>query len=151
MTDLYVPIELTLRLLSHLRQRPRVALINVTTGLVYGTAAWTPIYSAAKLGFHAFIRDLRYQLKETSVQVFEVLPPFVETDMLRDLGIEHPPNAASPDEVARAVLRDKAHHGHRRLHRPPQPKPQALHLDSQSIWTAKANDTWKRSPVLGPH
>jgi uncharacterized oxidoreductase len=36
-TDLHVAIELTLRLLSHFRQKPRAALINVTTGLVYGT------------------------------------------------------------------------------------------------------------------
>lgn len=106
-TDLRAPIEIALRLLPHLRQKKSAALVNVTTGQVYSPNAATPIYSAAKVGLHAWTQAVRYQLRDSGLKVFEVMPPIVDTEMIRDLGVPAS-EAISPDEVADAVLRSMA-------------------------------------------
>lgn len=77
--DCLAPILLTTQLLPHLKQQSKAAIINVTTGLVFAPAAKYPFYAAAKAGLRAFTQSLRFQLKESSVKVFEVLPPAVNT------------------------------------------------------------------------
>ncbi|HEY1262719.1 MAG TPA: SDR family NAD(P)-dependent oxidoreductase [Terriglobales bacterium] len=106
-TDLHAPIELGLRFLAHLKRQPHAALINVTTGQVYSPNAGTPVYSAAKVGLHAWTQAVRYQLRNTSVRVFEVLPPIVDTDMIRKLGVPKS-QAVPPEEVAESVLKGVA-------------------------------------------
>jgi uncharacterized oxidoreductase len=107
LTDLHAPIDMALRLIPHLRRQPEAAIINVTSGLAYTPAAFIPVYSAAKAAVHAWTRSLRYQLRNTAVKVFEVLPPFVRTNMLQDLGIE-PPDAIGPEQVAKQVIEQLA-------------------------------------------
>lgn len=77
--DCLAPILLTTQLLPHLQQQSPAAIVNVTTGLVFAPAAKYPFYAAAKAGLRAFTQSLRFQLKESSVKVFEVLPPAVNT------------------------------------------------------------------------
>jgi uncharacterized oxidoreductase len=103
-TDLQAPIEITLRLLPHLRRQPRAALVNVTTGQVYSPNAGTPVYSAAKVGLHAWTQAVRYQLRDTSLKVFELLPPIVDTEMIRRLGVPAT-DAMSPEDVVKAALK----------------------------------------------
>jgi uncharacterized oxidoreductase len=105
-TDLYAPIHLTLGFLPHLRRQPQAAIVNITTGLVYSPDASTPTYSAAKVGLHTWTQALRYQLQGTSVRVFEVLPPIVDTEMISGLGIDATAvSAETPQQVAEAVLK----------------------------------------------
>jgi uncharacterized oxidoreductase len=103
--NLQVPIEITLHLLPYLKRRERAALVNVTTGQVYSPNAATPVYSAAKAGLHAWTQASRYQLRDTPVRVFEVLPPLVDTEMIKELGAT---DAISPGEVADATLKAMA-------------------------------------------
>ena len=106
-TNLQVPIEIALRFLPHLKRRAHAALVNVTTGQVYSPNAATPIYSAAKAGLHAWTQAVRYQLRDTPVRVFEVLPPLVDTGMIKGLGVPVG-GAISPGEVADATLKAMA-------------------------------------------
>lgn len=107
-TDLYAPIELSLRFLPRLRQQSNAALVNVSSGLVYSPAASAPIYAAAKAGIHAFTQAARYQLRDTDVKVVEVLPPTVDTNLNKDLDLEAAGGAISPEEAAEAILKGLA-------------------------------------------
>ena len=79
--DLHAPIHLATTLLPRLLERSEAAIVNVTTGLVYAPFGATPGYSAAKGGLHAFTRSLRWQTRATRLQVVDLLPPAVETDL----------------------------------------------------------------------
>jgi len=57
------------------------AILNVTSGLAFTPLAIAPIYSATKAALHSFTMSLRHQLSDTSVEVIEVAPPAVNTDL----------------------------------------------------------------------
>ncbi|MFP7253533.1 SDR family NAD(P)-dependent oxidoreductase [Terribacillus goriensis] len=59
----------------------KAAIINVTSGLAFTPMAIAPIYSATKAALHSFTMSLRLQLAETEVEVIEVAPPAVNTDL----------------------------------------------------------------------
>jgi uncharacterized oxidoreductase len=101
--DLFAPIDLALRFLPHLRRQVSAAIVNVTTGQVYSPNATTPVYSAAKTGLHTWTDAMRYQLRDTPVKIFEVLPPIVDTDMIHRLGVPAR-DAISAAELAEAAV-----------------------------------------------
>lgn len=105
--DLSVPVDLTLRFLPHLRRQPSAALVFVSSGLVYSYDASSPAYSAAKAGLHAWAQSTRRQLEGTTVAVFEVLPPTVDTDLTPDFDADalKALKAIPPGEVAAAVVK----------------------------------------------
>lgn len=112
-TNLTAPIHLTFLLLPHLLSQPNAAVVNVTSGLGYVPKAVMPVYCATKAALQSFTVSLRHQLKGTSVKVFDVAPPIVDTDL--DQGARNKrgqTNAGiSPEQVARelmqAIIRDR--------------------------------------------
>ena len=79
--NLDAPIHLSRLLVPHLADQPAAAIINVTSGLSFVPLANVPVYCATKAGLHSFTLSLRYQLAETNVDVIEVIPPAVDTDL----------------------------------------------------------------------
>jgi uncharacterized oxidoreductase len=75
------PVNLSMHLLPHLLEQPRAAIINVTSGLGFSPLARVPVYSATKAAMHSFTLSLRQQLSGTPVQVIEIIPPAVDTDL----------------------------------------------------------------------
>ena len=75
------PVHLTARLLPHLLGRPRAAVVNVTSGLAFSPLAAVPVYCATKAALRSFTLSLRHQLAGTPVEVVEVIPPAVDTDL----------------------------------------------------------------------
>jgi uncharacterized oxidoreductase len=89
--NLLGPMRLTAALLPTLLGQPRAAIVNVTSALAFVPKALAPTYSATKAGLHAYTQSLRRQLRRTPVQVIEIIPPQVATDMLA--GRERGPTA----------------------------------------------------------
>ena len=81
-TNLLGPIRLTAALLPHLRQQAQASIINVSSGLAFLPLAMTPTYCATKAAIHSYSQSLRHQLRGTSVQVIELAPPAVATDLM---------------------------------------------------------------------
>ena len=81
-TNLLGPIRLTTALLPLLRAQARSAVLNVTSGLAFVPLAMTPTYSATKAALHSYSQALRHQLRATAVQVIEIAPPAVATDLM---------------------------------------------------------------------
>lgn len=81
-TNLLAPIRLTAALLPTLQKQPGSTIMNVSSGLAFTPLALTPTYSATKAAIHSWSQSLRYQLKGTSVEVLELAPPYVQTELL---------------------------------------------------------------------
>lgn len=75
------PIHLSMLLLPHLMKQKEATILNITSGLAIQPGVWVPIYSATKAAMHSFTVTLRQQLENTNVEVVEVLPPAVNTDL----------------------------------------------------------------------
>lgn len=75
------PVHLSALLVPHLRQQPQATIINVTSGLSFAPMAMAPIYSATKAALHSFTLSLRHQLAPIGIQVLEIVPPAVNTDL----------------------------------------------------------------------
>ena len=80
-TNLLGPLRLTAAFLPHLQQQARSTIINVTSGLGFVPLPATPTYSATKAALHSYTQSLRVQLQGTSVEVLEIIPPAVVTDL----------------------------------------------------------------------
>src|SRR5207244_7913303 len=60
-------------------------VINVSSGLAFVPLPAAPIYSATKAAIHSYTQSLRFQLEESGVEVIELMPPAVKTDMTTEL------------------------------------------------------------------
>ncbi|MGD1073187.1 MAG: SDR family NAD(P)-dependent oxidoreductase [Bryobacteraceae bacterium] len=81
-TNLLGPIRLTAALLPLLRKQPRSTIMNVSSGLAFVPLSLTPTYCATKAAIHSWTQSLRYQLRATTTEVVELIPPYVATDLL---------------------------------------------------------------------
>ena len=52
------------------------------SGLAFVPIAPTPTYCATKAAIHSYTQSLRYQLQGSTIEVLELIPPYVATDLL---------------------------------------------------------------------
>ena len=93
-TNLTGPVLLTSALLPHLLKQPQATIMTVSSGLAFVPLAMTPTYSATKAAIHSYTQSLRYQLRETRIGVIELVPPYVQTELMGSRGASDP--AAMP-------------------------------------------------------
>jgi uncharacterized oxidoreductase len=80
-TNVMGPLRLISAFVEHLQTRPNAALVTVSSGLAHVPLAVTPTYNGTKAFVHRFTETLRLQLADTSVQVIEIVPPAVQTEL----------------------------------------------------------------------
>jgi uncharacterized oxidoreductase len=81
-TNLLGPIRLTAALLPHLHRQPHAVVMNVSSGLAFVPLALTPTYCATKAAIHSYTLSLRFQLRSSNIEVLELIPPYVATDLM---------------------------------------------------------------------
>lgn len=75
-------IEAPLHLISlFLKLKSLDTIINVTSGLSFVPLVKAPVYSATKAFFHSFTISARHLLKSKNVEVIEMIPPALNTDL----------------------------------------------------------------------
>jgi uncharacterized oxidoreductase len=80
-TNLLGPIRLTSALLPHLMAQPQSAIVNVSSSLAFVPVVFSPTYCATKAALHSWSVALREQLRPVGVEVIEVIPPAVQTEL----------------------------------------------------------------------
>lgn len=108
-TNLLGPIRLNSALLPHLLQQPAATVMTVTSGLAYVPLSMTPTYCATKAAIHSYTQSLRFQLQSTSVRVIEIIPPYVQTELMGDRQKNDPAAMPLADYLREtfAILRDQ--------------------------------------------
>ncbi len=102
-TNLLGPIRLTAALLPLLQKQPEAVIMNVTSGLAYVPLFMTPTYCATKAAIHSYTQSLRYQLKDTSVEVIELVPPYVQTELMGERQASDPNAMPLADYIAETM------------------------------------------------
>jgi uncharacterized oxidoreductase len=105
-TNLVAPIHLSAYFIPLLLKKEEAAIINVSSGLGFVPIAAMPVYCATKAAVHSLTVSLRYQLKDTSIKVFEIVPPMVDTELGKGTTEEGEQEyrGIPPSEVAKAVM-----------------------------------------------
>ncbi|AFY44284.1 short-chain dehydrogenase/reductase SDR [Nostoc sp. PCC 7107] len=106
-TNLIAPLQLIKLMLPHLQQQPKAAIINVSSGLGLVPKQSAPVYCGSKAGLHIATKALRWQLETTSIKVFEIIAPLVDTPMTQGRGKGKISPDTLVDEFWRNFTRDR--------------------------------------------
>src|SRR6187399_3374837 len=88
-TNVLAPIHLT-TLFTNLRSLETI--INVTSGLAFVPLAKVPVYCATKAFMRSFTLSLRHMLRSTGIEVIEMIPPALNTDLgAKGIHDQYPP------------------------------------------------------------
>jgi len=106
-TNFAAPVQLSNLVIPHFMAKKEAAIINITSGLGFIPLAIMPIYCATKSALHLFSMALRRQLRDTSIRVFEVIPPTVDTELDRGSREKrgYKERGIPPSDVATGTLR----------------------------------------------
>jgi uncharacterized oxidoreductase len=92
-------LRLTRLALPHLRRSSDGAVVFLSSALALTAAPGLASYAATKAAIHSVARSLRAELAG-QVKVFDVLPPFVDTDLAQGIGR----TKVTPQRVAAEII-----------------------------------------------
>jgi uncharacterized oxidoreductase len=93
-------VSLTEKLLPTLLKNENSSVVNVTSIVAYFPQKMLPTYTASKAALKAYTDVLR-ETFENRLNVFELIPPLVNTDFSKEIGGE---NGIPPKEVADELI-----------------------------------------------
>ncbi|MFJ4175159.1 SDR family oxidoreductase [Microbacterium sp. NPDC089696] len=93
----------TAAFLPILKESSDATIIATGSALAFVPLAGFPAYCASKAFLHSWLTSLRHQLRETPIEVIELLPPYLRTALTGSLQAEDP-RAMPVDEYIAAVM-----------------------------------------------
>ena len=72
-------LDIVSSFLPHLKKQSKATIIGTTSGLASVPRSNFPTYCASKAFLHSWLQSLRHQLRNSSIEVFELAPPYVQT------------------------------------------------------------------------
>lgn len=80
-TNLAATIHLTQLFAQHLAKQSAPVVFVTTSGLAHIPRTAAPVYCATKAALHSYALTLRQQFKALQIEVIEICPPHVDTDL----------------------------------------------------------------------
>jgi uncharacterized oxidoreductase len=102
-TNLLAPMWMTGALLPLLQEQEASVVMTVTSGLAFAPLAITPTYCATKAAIHSWTQSLRFQLRNTKVEVLELVPPYVQTELMGEHQAKDPRAMPLAEFIAEAM------------------------------------------------
>jgi uncharacterized oxidoreductase len=81
-TNLMGPIRMTSALIEHLKGKLDAVVAYTTSVAGFVPLAATAVYSSTKAALHSYILSQRFLLRDTTVRVLEIVPPWVRTELM---------------------------------------------------------------------
>jgi uncharacterized oxidoreductase len=95
------PIRLISALIGQIKAN-KGTIINVSSGLVFVPMQAAPIYCATKAAMHSYTITLRQQLEEDGIEVIELMPPAVKTELAP---LPDSVKTITPDELVEMTIK----------------------------------------------
>jgi uncharacterized oxidoreductase len=95
--------RITATLIPLLLGQPKATIMTVSSGLAFLPIHPNPSYCATKAAIHSWTQSLRYQLRDTSVEVLEIVPPYVQTELTGRFQAEDPNAMPLADYIRETV------------------------------------------------
>ena len=100
-------VRLNEKLLPLLRQQAESAIVNVTSTFALVPNPGTAGYGASKMALRSYTLALRMLLEDSSVKVFELLPPYTDTEFIRKNGkFDGIPASVVVDDLVNGLAND---------------------------------------------
>ena len=80
-TNILGTMYMTGALMPALQRQSSATIITTSSGLAFVPRYNFPTYCATKAFLHSWVQSLRVQLRETAVEVLELIPPYVQTEL----------------------------------------------------------------------
>jgi uncharacterized oxidoreductase len=81
-TNLLGSIRMSAALVEQLKRQKQATIVYNSSVLAFVPLAPFSVYSATKAALHSYALSQRFQLRNTSVKVQEIAPPYVSTDLI---------------------------------------------------------------------
>ncbi len=95
--------RVTAALMPLLLTQSEATIMTVTSGLAFVPIHTNPSYCATKAAIHSWTQSLRYQLRDTGVEVLEIAPPYVRTELTGRFQAEDPNAMPLADYIRETV------------------------------------------------
>jgi uncharacterized oxidoreductase len=80
-TNILGVLQVTAALLPLIKRAPSATIMATSSALAFVPRTDFPTYSASKAFLHSWLQSLRHQLRTIPVQVLELSPPYVQTEI----------------------------------------------------------------------
>lgn len=80
-TNILGVVRVTAAFLSTLLEQPNATIVATSSALAFVPRADFPTYCASKAFVHSWLTSLRHQLRNIPVEVLELSPPYVQTEL----------------------------------------------------------------------
>ncbi|MGF6770926.1 putative oxidoreductase [Paraburkholderia sp. GAS199] len=85
-TNLLGPVRVSAAFVEHLKRQADAVIVYNSSVVAFIPMAMSALYSATKAAIHSYALTQRFALRQTSVRVLEITPPWVDTDLIYKSG-----------------------------------------------------------------